>query len=57
MKETQCVTYISHVHACIKLGKAQIRISIETVLFSGAGSIMGGLCMRLSLFNVDPLIV
>jgi len=49
--------YISHVPVFIKLGKAQIRISVETVLFSGAGSIMGGLCMRLSLFNVDLLIV
>lgn len=49
--------YISHVPVFIKLGKAQIRISVETVFFSGAGSIMGGLCMRLSLFNVDPLIV
>lgn len=57
VKEIACVMYISHVHVFIKLGKAQIRISIETVLFSGAGSILGGLCMRLSLFNVDQLIV
>lgn len=57
VKETACVMYMSHVHVFVKLGKAQIRISVETVLFSGAGSILGGLCMRLSLFNVDRLIV
>ena len=43
--------YISHVPVSIKLVNAQIGSLLKpTVLFSGAGSIMGGLCVRTFIF-------